>query len=187
MQQTVFIKGMVCQRCIEIITTELEKINLLPAEVMLGELKFSSDNRYLDLNLLNDQIRPLGFSILENRKEKIAGIIKKIIHDVYNGSFDFPEGFLFSGYLSKQIGKSYDTISHLFSSEEGSTIEKYLIEYRIEKTKEFLLYTEYTLTEISFKLGFSSTAHISRQFKQYTGMTPSDFKTIHASGIKTNR
>jgi AraC family transcriptional regulator len=84
------------------------------------------------------------------------------------------------------MGKSYDAISQSFSAEEGTTIEKYLIAHRIEKAKEFLLYTEYTLTEIAFKLGYSSTAHISRQFKQTTGMTPSDFKMIHATRIKMN-
>ena len=186
MQQTVFVKGMVCQRCIKTITTELEKINLQPEEVMLGELRFSSDKLNVDLKLLNDKIQPLGFSILENKKEKDASIVKKMIHEVYNGEFDFPEGFLFSVYLSKFMGKSYDAISHSFSSEEGTTIEKYLIAYRIEKAKELLLYTEYTLTEVSFKLGFSSTAHISRQFKQYTGMTPSEFKMMHAARIKIN-
>lgn len=184
MQQTVFIKGMVCQRCINAITTELEKINLLPEEVKLGELKFSSNDIDVDLKLLSDKIQPLGFSILENKKEKIASAVKQLIHNIYDEGFDFPEGFSFSTFLSKSMGKSYDAISHLFSSEEGTTIEKYLIEYRIEKTKELLLYTEYSLTEISFKLGFSSTAHVSRQFKQYTGMTPSQFKLIHASRIK---
>ncbi len=177
---------MVCQRCIRAITTELEKIDLRPEEVMLGELRFSSHSSHVDLTLLNARIQPLGFSILENKKEKIASMVKALIHHVYNGDFDFTEGFLFSVYLSKSMGKSYDAISQSFSAEEGTTIEKYLIAHRIEKAKEFLLYTEYTLTEIAFKLGYSSTAHISRQFKQTTGMTPSDFKMIHATRIKMN-
>jgi AraC family transcriptional regulator len=80
--------------------------------------------------------------------------------------------------VSQELGKDYDSISMIFSIAENMTLEKYIIEYRIEKIKEFLAYSEDTLADISFKLGFSSVAHLSRQFKQQTGMTPSFFKQL---------
>lgn len=178
MQQSIYIKGMVCQRCINTVTSELKQINMIPDEVSLGEVKLSSSIVFSDYDLLTEKLSPLGFTVLENKKLKLIKLVKDFTQKVYSGNFDFPEPFLFSAELIKHTDKSYDLISQFFSEEEGITIEKYVIDQRIKKTRELLSTTELTLYEIAFKLGFSSTAHLSRQFKQHTGITPSDFKSL---------
>ena len=84
----------------------------------------------------------------------------------------------FSDFLSSELNHDYSYLSHLFSMVEGTTIEKYMILQRIEKVKELLVYDELTVNEISYKLGYSSVAHLSRQFKSVTGLTPSHYKKV---------
>ncbi|MEJ8843676.1 AraC family transcriptional regulator [Lacibacter sp. H375] len=181
MQQTVFIKGMVCNRCITTVTQELKNLGIELDEVNLGEVKFAVQAPFTDYEGLNKKLAPLGFSVLENKRRKLVKEVKQIVADVYSGEFDFPHHFRFSDLLAQKLGKDYDFISQQFSAEEGTTIEKFVIEYRIEKIKELLVYTSLTLADISFQLGFSSVAHLSRQFKQQTGLNPSHFKAMRQS------
>jgi AraC family transcriptional regulator len=120
----------------------------------------------------------LGFTLLEDKKEKLVKETKGLMAEVYSGSFDFPTRFRFSELAARRLQKDYDTISATFSAVENTTLEKYIIDFRIEKVKEFLVYTPQTLGDISFRLGFSSVAHLSRQFKEITGINPSYFKSI---------
>jgi AraC-like DNA-binding protein len=174
----VYIKGMVCQRCISIVKNQLESAGFILDDVNLGEVIFSATSSITDASLIDEKLRPLGLSVLEDKRKKIVRDVKLLVAEVYNGKFDFRPGFRFSELVSKKIGKDYDAISMTFSSSENSTLEKYIIDYRIEKAKEFLVYTSESLADISFKLGFSSVAHLSRQFKQQTGLTPSYFKNL---------
>lgn len=98
--------------------------------------------------------------------------------------YDFPNNFRFSDLVVSQLHKDYDGVSSLFTLLENKNLERYIIDYRIEKIKEFLVYSELTLSDISFKLNFSSIAHLSRQFKQYTGLTPSYFKEIKKAKVR---
>jgi AraC family transcriptional regulator len=182
MQQTVFIKGMVCNRCITTVTQELQQLGIELDEVNLGEVKFAVNAPFTDYDALNSKLVPLGFSVLENKRMKLVRDVKQIAAEVYSGDFDFPNHFRFSDLLTQRLGKDYDFISQQFSAEEGTTIEKYMIGYRIEKIKELLVYTSLTLADISFQLGFSSVAHLSRQFKQQTGLNPSHFKHMRHNG-----
>ncbi len=182
MQQTVFIKGMVCHRCITTVTQELQRLGIEFDEVNLGEVKFAVNTAFADYDALNSKLVPLGFSVLENKRSKLVREVKQVAAEVYSGDFDFPHHFRFSELLSLRLEKEYDFISQQFSAEEGTTIEKFIINYRIEKIKELLVYTSLTLADISFQLGFSSVAHLSRQFKQQTGLNPSHFKAMHQTG-----
>ena len=169
---------MVCHRCITTVTQELQHLGIELDEVNLGEVKFAVNTAFTDYDALNSKLAPLGFSVLENKRSKIVRQIKQIVSEVYSGDFDFPHHFRFSDLLAARLEKEYDFISKQFSAEEGATIEKFVIDFRIEKIKEMLTYTALSLADISFQLGFSSVAHLSRQFKQQTGLNPSHFKAI---------
>jgi AraC-like DNA-binding protein len=104
--------------------------------------------------------------------------VKKITKEIYSGDFDFPVRFRFAVYISEKLHKDYDLISATFSAIEKKTLEKYIIDYRIEKIKEFLVYSSQTLSDMAFRLGFSSVAHLSRQFKTVTGFNPSWYRSL---------
>jgi AraC family transcriptional regulator len=172
------IKGMVCQRCINTIHDELTAIGLQPARISLGEIIFDDMGQTLEKSRIEQALHVHGFSLLEDRNEKMISEVKKLVSRTYDGEFDFPYQFRFSHLLATHFNKDYDYISSLFSSYERVTIEKYVISYRIEKVKEFLVYTSLSLEDIAFRLGFSSAPHLSRQFKSVTGMNPSQFRSI---------
>lgn len=169
---------MVCNRCITTVTKELRQLGIELDEVTLGEVKLAVKAPFSDYEVLNQKLAPYGFAVLENKRRKLVRQVKEIVAEVYSGEYDFPYRFRFSDLLTQKLGKEYDTISQQFSAEEAITIEKYVIDYRIEKVKELLAYTSLSLADISFQLGFSSVAHLSRQFKQVTGLNASHFKTI---------
>ena len=177
---------MVCQRCIAVLRDQLEKIGLQPESIALGEVTFSDSYAVPDLRMIDEKIRPLGFSIVEDKNAKAIKAVKDLVEEVYSGDFDFPLHFRFSDLASERLKKEYDSISSLFSSLEKVTIEKYVINYRIEKVKEFLVYTSQTLADIAFRLGFTSVAHLSRQFKSVTGVNPSHFREIRAAKLITS-
>ena len=179
----IYIKGMVCQRCISVLRDQLEKIGFNPESIALGEVSFSNKSPIPDLKKIDQVIKPLGFSILEDRNAKVIKEVKDLVEEVYSGDFDFPSQFRFSELASGRLSKEYDSISSLFSSLEKVTIEKYIINYRIEKVKEFLVYTPQTLADIAFRLGFTSVAHLSRQFKSVTGINPSHFREIRTNKL----
>jgi AraC-like DNA-binding protein len=171
---------MVCDRCILTIKNELQKTGVEVADVYLGEATIILTDTILDLQFFDERLHTLGFSLIEDKNEKIVKQVKQLVEEVYSGHFDFPHLFLFSNLLTSRINKNYDSISAIFSQFQKTTIEKFIIDFRIEKIKELLVYTDLTLSDISFKLGFSSVAHLSRQFKTYTGFNPSHFKNIKA-------
>lgn len=178
---------MVCQRCITTVKQQLESAGLALDEVKLGEVTLSAHTFIPDTGLIEQRLLPLGFSLLEDKKVKLVKDVKSLVNEVYSGDFDFPEGFRFSGLAAKKLDRDYDTISSTFSLMENSTLEKYIISYRVEKIKELMVYTENTLADISFKLGFNSVAHLSRQFKEQTGMTPSQFKQLLKNEIEARQ
>ncbi|MFD2886940.1 helix-turn-helix domain-containing protein [Chitinophaga cymbidii] len=169
---------MVCERCIHSIRQVLRELNIPVTNISLGEITTVSALSAPDIAALSEKLAPLGFSLLEDKKTKLARDIKKIVEQVYSGSYDFPEKFKFSETLAKKLNKEFTTLSSIFSEVEGITLEKYIIEFRIEKIKEFLVYTDDSLTNIAYNLGFSSIGHLSRQFKANTGLPPSHFQKI---------
>ena len=172
-----YIKNMVCNRCVIVVKQELEKLKLLSALVSMGEVELMKPATDKQLQSLNERLTGLGFELLDNQKQKqIEKIKNHLIRKVQSGEVE--EHFSITNFLSKLLSKDYSYISRLFSEVEGITIEHFFILQKIEKVKELLVYGELNLSEISYKLGYSSVAHLSAQFKKVTGLTPSHFKKI---------
>lgn len=172
-----YIKNMVCNRCVMVVKQELEKLNLKPLRVTMGEAELSKQPSVKQMQQLNTRLLELGFELLDDQKQKQIEKIKTLLIKTVQGT-QIEEHFSISDLLSKALNKEYSYISRLFSEVEGITIEQFFILQRIEKAKEWLHYGELTLSEIAWKLGYSSVAHLSAQFKKITGLTPSSFKKI---------
>ncbi len=173
-----FIKGMVCNRCVMVVTEVLKEMGHRSVNVRLGEITFSEANYSIDTVQLEERLAIHGFNLLEDRNTKTVNEIKTLVAEVYNGDFDFPEKFRFSDLLHTRLNKVYETARDLFIATEQKTLEQYIIEYRINKVKEFLVYSSLNLADIAFRLNFTSVAHLSAQFKQQTGLTASFFRRI---------
>lgn len=175
-----YIKNMVCSRCKMVVKAEIEKAGFTPLQVALGEVEIKESPAKDKLKALDERFRELGFEIIDSRKSRI---IEKIKNTVV-GLVHYPDDEVktnFSELLSKALHYDYSYLSNLFSEVEGTTIEKYIISQKIEKVKELLVYDELTLSEIAFKMGYSSVAYLSNQFKKQTGLTPTFFKNLKAN------
>lgn len=179
-----FIRNMVCNRCIMVVKEQFEKESLKPVAVLLGEVELDANPSPKQLEKIGYTLRQLGFEILDDqRKQQIENIKTLFIEKLQSGEIE--DHFNLSDFISKKLNKEYSQISRLFSEVEGITIEQYFILQKIEKVKEWLIYDELTLSEIAWKLGYSSVAHLSMQFKKVTGMTPTEFKRIGSSNRKS--
>ena len=185
-QQKYYIKGMVCERCIHSVKETFEELGLEVSEVDLGEVTLISSLEIKE-TLLAERLGLLGFSLLHDKRLKLSKDTKALVAEVYSGNFDFPYDFRFSVLAAKRLHTNYDSISATFSDIEQTTVEKYIIDFRINKIKELLVYTNNTLSEIAFALGFSSVAHLSKQFKSYTGLNPSHFKEVQSNKNTTQQ
>ena len=171
-----YIKNMVCNRCINSVRSLLNELNLHYNNIQLGEVELDKALDKQQEALLREKLQGAGFELLDDSKRRIIEKIKTIIIGlVHYGKND--ERYTLSELLSSSLHKDYSYLSHLFSEVEGTTIEKYLINQKVEKVKELLVYDELSLSEIAFQLGYSSVAHLSAQFKKVTGLTPSYFKS----------
>jgi AraC family transcriptional regulator len=170
-----YIKNMVCNRCIMVVQQELDKLALPVEKVTLGEVRLSEAIGEKDLHRLDDALQPLGFQRIDDRKGRMVEAIKnKVIQLIYGPELD--RKFNWSTILSEELHYDYNYLSNLFSSLEGITLEQYIIRQKIERVKELLFYDELTLSQIAVRLGYSSVAHLSAQFKKVTGLTPSELK-----------
>ncbi len=171
-----FIKNMVCDRCIMVIKQRLAELSFRYEKVELGEIHLPeslSDNQF---NILQQDLHLFGFELLNNRKSSIVSQIKSVIIRYIHSDDETIMNKKLSVILAEKLNTDYNYLSSLFSSIEGITIEKYVILQRIERAKELLAYNELSLNEISYKLGYSSVQHLSLQFKKITGLTPSQYK-----------
>lgn len=172
-----YIKNMVCNRCILVVQQELHKLKIESRHISLGEVETTTELTKEQLQQLGHGLSALGFELLDDARQQLISKIKNIIvqqvhyteeHALHN----------YSEILSKSLHKDYAFLSNLFSAVEGITIEKYIIHQKIERVKELIIYDELNLTEIAYKVGYSSVAHLSTQFKKVTGLTPSHFRKI---------
>lgn len=178
METILHIKNMVCNRCIKVVKEELEKLGLEVKNIILGEVTVYSDENKIPVDKIQKVLSENGFELIDDKNAKLVEKIKTLVINKIHHSNDELGKFNFSKFLSKEIGMNYSHLSSLFSSMEGTTIEKFIIHQKIEKVKELLAYDELTLSEISYRLGYSSVQHLSNQFKQVTGLNPSFFKKL---------
>lgn len=168
---------MVCDRCKTAVKQAMEKAGLQPQHVGLGEVTLLeteiSDEQY---HTLDKMLIELGFERIDNRKARLIESIKSIIINRIHYSEESRAKLNWSSILSEEMHYEYNYLSNLFSSVEGITVEQYIIRQKIERAKELLFYDELNLSEIAAKLGYSSVAHLSTQFKKVTGFTPSELK-----------
>ena len=169
---------MVCDRCILAVKSIIQDMDITPVSIVLGEVDLGAQPLSTpQLLTFEKRIEALGFELINDRKSRLIENIKKAIIERVNNYEELHRHKL-SDYLADKLHHDYNYLSNLFSSVEGITIEQYQINQKIEKTKELLIYEELSLTEISYRLGYSSLAHLSRQFKKVTGLTPSHFKQL---------
>jgi len=179
-----FIKNMVCNRCIMIVQNELDKFDLEVKNIRLGEVILDKEPTTEEKDKLEKALILLGFEVIDDRKSLIIEKIKNIIIDLVHHQDNDTKKNL-SDILSSKLHHDYNYLSNLFSEIEGTTIEKYFIAQKIEKVKELLVYDELSLSEIAFRLNYSSVAYLSNQFKKVTGVTPSHFKQIREDKRKS--
>ena len=183
MTTTLHIKNMVCPRCIRAVTDCLTRLGLHPLSVELGIAQIEEDDIDDALRIrLRQTLEAEGFELLEAPRARLVEQIKDAVIRLVHYREAAPSANL-SRYLSELLHKDYSTLSKAFSEETGTTIERYAIVQKIERVKELLTYDELTLNEIADRLGYSSAAYLSTQFKQITGLTPSAFKRPPATSI----
>lgn len=171
------IKNMVCPRCIKVVREEFENLSLTVESITLGSVTVKEEIDQKIKDKIAETLLNNGFELLEDKNAELIEKTKvEIISVVQNYESIELESFNISEHLSKNTGVDYPTLSTLFSKTLGITIEHYFILQKIEKVKELLKYDEYTLSEIAYKLGYSSVQHLSNQFRKSTGMTASQFK-----------
>ena len=172
-----YIKNMVCIRCKMVVKSELEKLGLHHIVVDLGAAEIKEDISPEQLEKLDTALKKSGLELMDDKKSMLIERIKIIIIELVHYS-DEELKINLSDYISEKLNYNYTYLASLFSEVHGTTIEKYYIMHKIERVKELLVYEELNLTEIAYKLHYSSVAHLSSQFKKITGLTPSHFKQL---------
>lgn len=180
----IYIKNMVCIRCQMVVKSELERLGLHYIDVKIGEANIVEQILPEQLNQLDISLRKSGLELMDNKKsilvEKIKAAIIELVHYT-----DEQIKVNLSDYLSENLNYDYTYLANLFSEVKGITIEKFYLTHKIEKVKELIVYDELNLTEIAYKLHYSSVSHLSNQFKKFTGLTPTHFKQLKHKRRKT--
>jgi YesN/AraC family two-component response regulator len=174
MERVLYIKNMVCPRCERVVKEDLEALGLKVKQVELGKAMVEGNEDLIYSEKIGLILEKAGFELLEDREQKLIESIKvELMRYLENHDL---QKFNTSGYLEKALGHNYGYLSRLFSQLEGITIEKFLIRLKVEKVKELLKYDEASNEEIAFRLNYSSVAHLSKQFKDVTGLTTTEFR-----------
>ena len=171
----IYIKNMVCIRCKMVVRDQLKRITTDSAVVKLGEVEIAGTMNASQLNEFRSALLKFGLEVLDDKKGVLIDKIKQVIVELIHYEEE-PLKVNFSAYLSNKLNYEYTYMANLFSEVEGINVEHYLISHKIERVKELLVYGGLSLTEISYKLNYSSVAHLCNQFKKITGTTPSIFR-----------
>jgi AraC-like DNA-binding protein len=168
---------MVCIRCQQIVKTELEKLGLQYVDVKIGEANIIGNITSKQMEQLFASLKRSGFILMDDKKSILVEKIKSTIIELVHYTEDQIKVNL-SDYLCSKLNYDYTYLANLFSEINGITIEKFYLAHKIEKVKELIVYDELNLTEIAYKMHYSSVAHLSNQFKKITGLTPSEFRHL---------
>ncbi len=182
MKTTLHIRNMVCNRCIMAVEELFKGLDIPCGKITLGKVDVDAESIDEEkLKLIRVELDKLGFELIDSHKGKLIEKIKNIVVErIHYGDME-DNDFSWSALIANELHYDYKYLSRLFSSMESVTIEHYIISQKIEKAKELIVYDELTLSQIAYKLGYSSVAHLSGQFKKETGMNPTEFKKMGAS------
>ncbi len=168
---------MVCPRCVNSVRNILLELKLTYNKIELGKVELAEIPITNQQKLLSQKLEELGFELLDTKEGKLINAIKTyLVEHIHYGKHQSKQNI--SDALSQHLNREYSALSKTFSKVEGITIEKYIVYQKVERIKELLSYDERSITEIAYKLNYSSSAHLSSQFKKVTGMSPSQFKKM---------
>ena len=173
----IYVKYMVSLRCKMVVKQELEKLGLHYVNVDLGTIEILEDMTDFQREQLRKNLKRFGLELIDDKRKIIIEKIKSLIIEMIHYSEELPK-VNYSDYISEKLGYDYTYLANTFSEVKGITIQQFIIINKIERVKELLLYDELNLTEISYKLHYSSVSHLSNQFKKITGLTPSYYKKL---------
>lgn len=172
-----YIKNMVSIRCKMLVKSELERLNILYKTIELGEIELAENIPQQTRDELKQALFTSGLVLMEDKKSILVEKIKTVIIEMIHYSDELPK-VNYSYYISQKLNLNYTYLANLFTEVKGTTIEQFIIIHKIERVKELIIYNELTLTEIAALMQYSSVAHLSKQFKNITGLTPSHFKQL---------
>nr|WP_121273077.1 helix-turn-helix domain-containing protein [Pedobacter schmidteae] len=179
-----YVKNMVCDRCIMIVKQQLENFGLKVHDISLGKIEVEPAANVDQLRDIAASLKILGFELMDKEKDQLVEQIKNQVIELVHYSELSDMTHSLTQEIANKLNKDYAYLSRQFSEIEGITIEKYIIQQKIEKVKELMEYGELNLNEIAYKMGYSSSAHLSTQFKSITGFTPSKYKTVASNNRK---
>ncbi len=168
---------MVSNRCKMAVKDELKKLGLHFIVVDLGEVDVMENINMHQREQLKAGLLAQGFELMDDKKSMLIEKIKNVIIEMVHHSEEVIK-VNFSIHLSEKLNHDYTYLSNLFSEVQGTTIERFIISHKTERVKELIIYGEHNITEIAWKMGYSSVAHLSSQFKKVTGLSPSHFKNM---------
>ncbi|MFD2561217.1 MULTISPECIES: helix-turn-helix domain-containing protein [Aquimarina] len=177
MSTKLFIKYMVSLRCKLLVKDELKKLGLHYVVLELGVIEILEDITKDQRRQLKKNLSKSGLELMENKKSILIEKIRNVIIEMIHYTDELPK-VNYSDYISKKVGYNYTYLANIFSEVKGITIQQFIIIHKIERVKELLIYDELSLTEISYRLHYSSVAHLSNQFKKITGLTPTFYKKL---------
>ncbi|MFA5047193.1 MAG: AraC family transcriptional regulator, partial [Paludibacter sp.] len=172
-----YIKYMVSARCKMVVKEELKKLGLHFIVVDLGEVDIMENISGEEREQVKAALLSVGFELMDDKRAVLIERIKNVIIEMVHHT-DEPIKVNFSDYLSEKLNHDYTYLANLFSEVQGTTIEQFVISHKIERIKELIIYDELNITEIAWKMNYSSVAHLSNQFKKMTGLSPSHFKQL---------
>lgn len=180
------IRNMVCDRCSRVVRDELETLGLTVNRIELGEVEIDTPPPTVTTDDIRRVLQANGFDLVNDKKQSLVEHMKvMLINEIQHLKGDRLATENYSAFLERKLGYEYSYLSGLFSATEGQTVEKYTIALKIEKVKEWLHYDELTLTEMAWRLSYSSVQHLSNQFKHVTGQTPGQFRKAATSARRT--
>jgi AraC family transcriptional regulator len=174
------ITNMVCPRCVRLVQRELERVGLVVEAVALGGANVrTADGSSLDEAVAQAALYAYGFALLHDPNDQLVEQVKAlVVETIHYTPAELQPFHNYSYFISERLGRPYAYLSHQFSAREGLTLEKYIIRQKVERAKELLSYQDAKVKEVSVRLGYSSTAHLANQFRQVTGMSPSEYQAL---------
>lgn len=173
--EKIYVKNMVCDRCVMVVRDIVGRVSGGDALVGLGEVTLGAPLPDAKRAEMARELRAVGFEVIDDRRKALVERVKSCVRGLVRADDSRP-GQNLSDYVASRMGRDYSSLSALFSESEGRTLEQYYILQKVERVKELIAYGDMTLGEIADTLNYSSAAHMSNQFKKATGMTPSQFR-----------